>query len=538
MRGHVLLCRFRHISFRLRLARQITIPVPASTRPSKIVMPELPKSSGPLVSIEDAPRDEQLVQHDGKTYTTVKEGSAYILVPPDAPQLLDPKTYGTEPPQSVFYNPIQQYNRDLTVLVIRAFGEDFLEREAARKSQSFKKNRSKRKVKEQDLQPHSNGQAKEKKDAEIQEDTTSQEVETSKTAGDSESRPKLKRESEHGLETTKKRRTSVAEADDFEDGGINDEDLLQVEDALGLNGSASSASEIAKPLSTREQEPSESTKTQLPKEHDSRPLFRILDALSATGLRALRYAKELPFNTKVTANDLSKAAVESIKLNIQHNQLSHRICTSVGNANAHMYSFVGQEGVGGPGQKYHVIDLDPYGTAVPFLDAAVQATADNGLLCVTCTDTSVFNSMGYAEKAFSLYGGLPARGDYCHEVGLRLILNAIATSAARYGIAIEPLVSLSIDYYARVFVRVRKSPADVKFHASKTMIVYACDHGCGAWQSQYHLPILTSRTQRVGVASFSKQRLEYGHARGWRQWLPGFALCSVVGATWQRKRTG
>jgi tRNA (guanine26-N2/guanine27-N2)-dimethyltransferase len=150
-----------------------------------------------------------------------------------------------------------------------------------------------------------------------------------------------------------------------------------------------------------------------------------------------------------------------------------------------MYNFVGQEISGGPGNKYHVIDLDPYGTAVPFLDAAVQATADNGLLCVTCTDTGVFNSMGYAEKAFALYGGLPGKGEHCHEIGLRLILHAIATSAAKYGIAIEPLLSLSIDYYARVFVRIRKSPADVKFLASKTTLVYACDHGCGAWTPQF-----------------------------------------------------
>ena len=35
--------------------------------------------------------------------------------------------------------------------------------------------------------------------------------------------------------------------------------------------------------------------------------------------------------------------------------------------------------------RFDVIDLDPYGTASPFLDSAVQAVADGGLLCVTCT---------------------------------------------------------------------------------------------------------------------------------------------------------
>ena len=41
--------------------------------------------------------------------------------------------------------------------------------------------------------------------------------------------------------------------------------------------------------------------------------------------------------------------------------------------------------------RYDVIDLDPYGTASPFLDAAVQAVEDGGLLCVTCTDMPVLS---------------------------------------------------------------------------------------------------------------------------------------------------
>ena len=33
-----------------------------------------------------------------------------------------------------------------------------------------------------------------------------------------------------------------------------------------------------------------------------------------------------------------------------------------------------------------MIDLDPYGSAAPFLDGAVQAVESGGLLCITCTD--------------------------------------------------------------------------------------------------------------------------------------------------------
>jgi tRNA (guanine26-N2/guanine27-N2)-dimethyltransferase len=35
--------------------------------------------------------------------------------------------------------------------------------------------------------------------------------------------------------------------------------------------------------------------------------------------------------------------------------------------------------------RFDVIDIDPFGSASEFLDSAVQAIADGGLLCVTCT---------------------------------------------------------------------------------------------------------------------------------------------------------
>lgn len=219
-----------------------------------------------------------------------------------------------------------------------------------------------------------------------------------------------------------------------------------------------------------------------------KPKFRILDALSATGLRALRYAHEIPFATSITANDMLPAAAASIAMNVGHNKLSDKIDIVTSNAIAHMYSVAfpptsshGPDHISG---KYDVIDLDPYGTAAPFIDAALHALNDGGLLCVTCTDSGVFASCGYSEKTYSLYGGLPIKGPHSHEGGLRLIIHSVASTAARYGMAIEPLLSLSIDYYVRIFIRVRKSPADVKFLAGKTMTVYCCDSGCGAWQTQ------------------------------------------------------
>lgn len=47
--------------------------------------------------------------------------------------------------------------------------------------------------------------------------------------------------------------------------------------------------------------------------------LRILDALSASGLRALRFAKEVPNVGIVIANDFSSQAFEAIKGNIRLN---------------------------------------------------------------------------------------------------------------------------------------------------------------------------------------------------------------------------
>lgn len=378
-------------------------------------------------TIDSAPAVGQSFEHAGKSYTTVKEGLAYIMVPPNTRTEQDPRGNkkqtddDEQQAQSVFYNPIQQFNRDLSVLAIKAFGEHMCatRRQAHDKKveQNAKKRERKRQAEDKDAD-----EAKRRKgndgDAVAVEDTPK--AETEATAGASE-------------------------------------------------GGAADKVDAAK---------------------DYQPKFRILDALSASGLRALRYAQEIPFATSIVANDMSPAAVEAIRLNVQHNKLSHKITPSTGNAIGHMYNaaYYVPTPADGPSAhtqlKYDVIDLDPYGTAAPFLDAAVQALNDGGLLCVTCTDAGVFASCGYVEKTYSLYGGLPLKGPHSHEAGLRLILNSIAKAAAVQGIAIEPLLSLSIDFYARVWVRVKKSPADVKFLAGKTMVVHQCDSGCGSFQVQ------------------------------------------------------
>ena len=426
------------------------------------------------VQITSVPAAGQLVNHDGKVFKTVKEGSAYILVPPNAQTSVDPLQARLQNPaemQSVFYNPIQQFNRDLSVLAIKAFGEDrcqkkFLGHDRINEKKLRKQERKrKRKETEENDGGEVDGGVKVRRLGDGSYAADDNTASASGTAGLNLNGAGTATATTNGTDTqqqsstTSKGKARVTDA--------TEQPADRESEGSGVNVGV------------------EPDKNELP---NWQPRFRILDALSASGLRALRYASEISFVTEVVANDRDKKAVQAIKMNVQHNNLSSSIKPTTGDALGHMYSIAypspNSHGPAHISGKYDVVDLDPYGTAAPFIDAALQALEDGGMLCVTSTDSGVFASCGYSEKTFALYGGMPIKGLHSHEGGLRLLLHAVATSASRHGLAIEPLLSLSLDFYARLFIRVRKSPADVKFLAGKTMVVYDCDHGCGAWTLQ------------------------------------------------------
>jgi tRNA (guanine26-N2/guanine27-N2)-dimethyltransferase len=106
--------------------------------------------------------------------------------------------------------------------------------------------------------------------------------------------------------------------------------------------------------------------------------LRILEGLAATGLRSIRYAKEIQGDVeKIVCNDLDPNVVESMKRNLEYNGVESKVEASVGDARAVMIS-----------NKYafDVVDLDPYGAPVTLLDSAMESVSEGGLLLCTATD--------------------------------------------------------------------------------------------------------------------------------------------------------
>ncbi|XP_034252732.1 probable tRNA (guanine(26)-N(2))-dimethyltransferase isoform X2 [Thrips palmi] len=193
----------------------------------------------------------------------------------------------------------------------------------------------------------------------------------------------------------------------------------------------------------------------------------ILEALAATGLRSIRYAKEVPGIKQIVANDLSPSAVESLKANIAYNKVEHLVSASHNDASMVMY--LNRP----PAPRFDVVDLDPYGCPSHFLDGAVQSVASGGLLMVTCTDMAVLAGNS-PETCYSKYGAISLRNRCCYEMALRIALQCIESHANRYGRYITPLLSVSADFYIRTFVRIDSSPSVCKRSINKLSLVYQC----------------------------------------------------------------
>ncbi|KAL3372966.1 hypothetical protein AABB24_005138 [Solanum stoloniferum] len=202
---------------------------------------------------------------------------------------------------------------------------------------------------------------------------------------------------------------------------------------------------------------------------------RVLEALSASGLRALRYAREVEGIGQVVALDNDKVSVESCRRNIRFN--GSVACSKLEShlADARVYMLTHPK-------EFDVVDLDPYGSPSVFLDSAVQSVVDGGILMCTATDLAVLCG-GNGEVCYSKYGSYPLRGKYCHEMALRILLACIESHANRYKRYIVPVLSVHMDFYVRVFVRIYSSASAMRNTPLKLSYVYQCN-GCDSFHLQ------------------------------------------------------
>jgi tRNA (guanine26-N2/guanine27-N2)-dimethyltransferase len=132
---------------------------------------------------------------------------------------------------------------------------------------------------------------------------------------------------------------------------------------------------------------------------------------------------------------------------------------------------------------FDVVDLDPYGSANPFLESALGSLANGGLLCVTFTDMAVLCARRPHVCSYK-YGSVPLPNKYMHEFALRMVLHMISQMANRHGRYIEPMMSLTVDFYIRLFIRVRSGPQI----CSRSILNYSSVYQCVDCEAYYTQP--------------------------------------------------
>ena len=165
-----------------------------------------------------------------------------------------------------------------------------------------------------------------------------------------------------------------------------------------------------------------------------------LDATAASGVRGVRAANA---GYEVTCTDVDPEAVALARENLARNGLADRGRALDRDARSLLYESFAD-----------VTDLDPYGTPMPFADAATANTRN--LVCVTATDTAPLCGAHF-DSGVRSYSAVPRNTDYHPEMGLRVLLSALVRSAARHDKAARPILSHVSRHYVRTYLELDAS---------------------------------------------------------------------------------
>lgn len=203
--------------------------------------------------------------------------------------------------------------------------------------------------------------------------------------------------------------------------------------------------------------------------------LEVCDPLAGSGARGVRYAKEVSNLALAVVSDLNEDAIPLIRENAKINGVEAKVVVHCKDANLLLNEHAE------PGQRFDYVDVDPFGTPSLFVDSAIRATKNGGIIALTATDTAPLCGI-YPRACVRKYGGLPLRGEFCHEVGLRLVIGDAVTEALKHDFGTKVLLSYSVDHYFRAYLQIFLGAKKGDESASKMGYILHCP-SCG-WRSQ------------------------------------------------------
>lgn len=232
----------------------------------------------------------------------------------------------------------------------------------------------------------------------------------------------------------------------------------------------------------------------------------VADVLAGTGARSLRIANEVVGDLIVHANDGDPNGIAAMEEGRSTNNISRdRLKTIHGNA----FTFLAS-------RRFDVIDVDPFGSSMPFLDAAVRATRHDGLVCLTFTDTGALSGT-YPKACRRRYGAEPLHPpEWRTEVGLRILMANVIRAAGRIDRLASPMFAVAKSHWMRVVMRITDDKAgadraakDIGFVAEHdgTGQAVRVDGGAGpVWWGPLHDPEMVQAMQAVDATIDERTR--------------------------------
>ncbi|MEM3047427.1 MAG: tRNA (guanine(10)-N(2))-dimethyltransferase [Candidatus Bathyarchaeia archaeon] len=193
----------------------------------------------------------------------------------------------------------------------------------------------------------------------------------------------------------------------------------------------------------------------------------IADPLTGCGARAIRYAREGPERSHVWANDLNSDVVALAKQAAILNKVEGRVTFSSMDARVFL------TGRAASGERFDFIDLDPFGSPAPFLQAAASALRRGGVLALGATDLATLSGL-HPRTCIARYWARPLKTEYHHEVAARILIGFAARTLAGEGLGAHPLSTHRLGYVLRVHLQATAGSTTRNEALSKIGYLYHC----------------------------------------------------------------
>ncbi|MFQ6068180.1 MAG: tRNA (guanine(10)-N(2))-dimethyltransferase [Candidatus Bathyarchaeia archaeon] len=173
----------------------------------------------------------------------------------------------------------------------------------------------------------------------------------------------------------------------------------------------------------------------------------VCEPLAGCGIRGIRFAKEVEGVKKVIVNDINSEACRLARFNVEKNEVIDKVDVKNNDANFLLSRFAA------PRRRFDYVDVDPFGSPMPYVDSALRALRSGGLLALTATDLAPLCGI-HPKACVRKYGGRPLRTEYCHELAVRLLAGGLVRSAAKYDVSVKVMFSHSSGHYIRLYAMV------------------------------------------------------------------------------------